>query len=222
MGKAVFVSYKYSDSNVLLLPNALGVTRARHYVDEIEKYLEVDDHVYKGEDDGESMKALEDSTISSKLGDKIFSSSITIVLISRGMKQLNLQERDQWIPWEVSYSLKEQRRNGQNSKTNAILAVVLPDNAGSYGYFITENPQCNSITYHTGFLFQILRENMFNHKKKDAASRICNGQMIYDGFPSYVYPVKSEEFILDVSSYLKVADRIRQNLNDYNIVKAIN
>lgn len=156
MGKAIFVSYKYSDSKVFQLPDVIEITTARHYVDKIAGLLEKEDYLYKGEDDGESMASLKDSTIASKLGDKIFRSSVTIVLISKGMKTSGVSDKDQWIPWEISYSLKEQSREGGNSKTNAVLAVVLPDEFGSYGYYITENPLCSSITYHTNTLFEIL------------------------------------------------------------------
>lgn len=103
MGRSVFVSYKYSDSSVQDLniyeDTFLGrmkiQTTARHYVDKLAEILEDDDHIYKGEDDGESMGSLADSTIGSKLGDKIFYSSVTIVLISKGMKDPFLSERDQ-------------------------------------------------------------------------------------------------------------------------------
>ncbi|MFY0675637.1 MAG: TIR domain-containing protein, partial [Bacteroidia bacterium] len=199
MGKKIFVSYKYSDTQVLDLNIHENVkdfwgnvhrqkitTTARHYVDKIDELLEADDNIYKGEDDGEDLSSLQDSTIGSKLGDKIFDSTVTIVLISKGMKEDWVPEKDQWIPWEVSYSLKEQTRQGRTSKTNAVLAVVLPDETGIYEYFITSNPSCNSITYHTDRLFQILRENMFNAKNKESNIRHCNGSKIYEGYPSYI------------------------------------
>lgn len=221
MGKAIFVSYKYSDTKVFQLPDVVGITTARHYVDELAGLLEQGDYLYKGEDDGESMATLEDSTIASKLGDKIFRSSLTIVLISKGMKDDAISDKDQWIPWELSYSLREQSREGGNSKTNAVLAVVLPDEFGSHSYYITENPLCNSITYHTNTLFQILRLNMFNHKKKEDNIRNCNGQKIYEGSPSYIPSVKWENFKNNVDFYITQAVATRQNINDYDLTKTV-
>ena len=126
MGKSIFVSYKYVDTQVQDLEvyevtDFFGTKRriattARHYVDEIAKILEEDDHIYKGENDGESMVALEDATIASKLGDKIFYSSITIVLVSKGMKEVFSSEKDQWIPWEIPYSLKDNQDKGEEAK----------------------------------------------------------------------------------------------------------
>jgi hypothetical protein len=221
MGKAIFVSYKYSDTKVFQLTDVVGVTTVRHYVDKLAGLLEQGDYLYKGEDDGESMATLEDSTIASKLGDKIFRSSLTIVLISKGMKNDVISDKDQWIPWELSYSLREQSREVGNSKTNAVLAVVLPDEFGSYSYYITENSLCNSITYHTNTLFQILRLNMFNHKKKEDNIRNCNGQKIYEGSPSYIPSVKWENFRNNIDSYINQAVTTRQNINDYDLTKTV-
>jgi len=221
MGRAIFVSYKYTDSQVRAIPGVFGATTARHYVDEIEKLLTAEDHVYKGEDDGESMHTLEDSTIGSKLGDKIFYSSVTIVLISKGMKNLALPESEQWMPWEISYSLKEQSRNGGKSKTNAMLAVVLPDEYGLYNHFFTDHPECNSVTWHTNNVFQILRENMFNRKTKEENVRHCNGTKIYEGNPSYIYAVKWDFFKDNVNAYVDIALAIRENIDSYELVKKI-
>ncbi|MGN7862952.1 TIR domain-containing protein [Chryseobacterium sp. 22458] len=234
MGKSIFVSYKYADAQV----QDLGVyevidffvtkrriaTTARHYVDEIAKILEEDDHIYKGENDGESMVALEDTTIASKLGDKIFYSSITIVLVSKGMKENFSSEKDQWIPWEISYSLKEQSRQGGRSKTNAVLAVVLPDQWGSYNYFIEENSclYCNCRTLKTDSLFQILRDNMFNVKNPvytDCANHI--GSRPYKGYSSFIHSVKWSDFIVNPDKYIDIALTIRANINEYDIVKTI-
>lgn len=220
MGKKIFVSYKYLDSHVYPLKGITNTT-ARHYVDSLSTRLEYGDHIYKGEDDGEDLSSLEDSTIGSKLGDKIFDSTVTIVLISKGMKNPYTAEKDQWIPWEISYSLKEQSREGQRSKTNAMLAVVLPDENGSYDYYMTYNKDCKSRTINREHLFNILKENMHNHKKKDENVRECNGTKIYIGSPSYIESVKWNDFISNINYYIELALNIRKNINEYELIKNV-
>lgn len=230
MGRNVFVSYKYTDAQVQDLEvyeieNWFGtnykkkaVTTARHYVEKIIEKLEIDDeHVYKGEDDGQSMESLADSTISSKLGDKIFCCSVTIVLVSKGMKNPFLPENEQWIPWEISYSLKEQSRRNQNSNTNGVISVVLPDEYGSYEYYITRDAECNCRSLKTDILFQILRDNMFNVKEPNR--RVCNGTWVYSGDPSYIQSVKWEDFISNPSKYIEKAVELRDRKNDFEITK---
>jgi hypothetical protein len=219
MGKKVFVSYKYADNQVQKLSNVFFEdTTARHYVDKIQDLLDEDDHINKGEDDGEDMSSLADSTIGSKLGDKIFDSTVTIVVISKGMQE-NKPESEQWIPWEISYSLSNQSRQGQNSKTNAVLAVVIPDENGSYEYYITQNEQCESKTLKTNFLFNILKDNMFNLKNPD--TRECNGNTIYTGYSSYIHSVKWSDFELNVTKYIQIAVNNYQNLSNFDIVKRL-
>ena len=217
MGKKIFVSYKYADGQVRNLPNNYFTT-VRDYVVVLHSKLDYSDHFYKGEDDGEDMSSLADSTIGSKLGDKIFDSSITIVFISKGMKE-NKPDKDQWIPWEISYSLREQSRQGRTSKTNAVLAVVLPDQWGNYDYFMKYNPDCNSTTYMTNILFDILRDNMFNIKQP--STRTCNGTTIYEGYYSYIHTVKWDNFIGSINAYIDIAVQINSNKDNYNIRKGV-
>lgn len=230
MGKKIFVSYKYADS----LVQDLGLyeetefygtkfkkkitTTVRHYVDELSGLLE-EDHIYKGEDDGESMDTLSDTTIGSKLGDKIFDSSVTIVLISKGMNNRSLPEKEQWIPWEISYSLREQSRKNQHSKTNAVIAVVLPDTSGSYDYFLTYDADCSCTNHNTPILFNILRRNMFNIK--EPVTSTCKGQAIYHGEYSYILCVKWSSFKSNIDHFINRACKIRDNKEAYNITKNI-
>jgi hypothetical protein len=222
MGKKIFISYKYLDSQVQEIPGQYPTT-ARHYVDAIYELIDEIDHIYKGEKDNEDIGSLGDATIGSKLGNKIFESTVTIVLISKGMKE-NIPEKDQWIPWEISYSLKEQSRQGGRSKTNAVLAVVIPDENGNYDHFIKEHtcPYCKSRTILTYSTFQIIRENMFNIKNPvytQCENHVGNTSFL--GFSSYIHTVKWSDFIKKFDEHIQIADKIRQNHHLYELVKTI-
>lgn len=217
MGKKIFISYKYDDTSVRAL-QGINPTRVRDYVDILQSKIDSSDHINKGENDGESMETLADSTIASKLGDKIFDSSVTIVFISKGMKD-NTPENDQWIPWEISYSLREQSRQGINSKTNAVFGVIMPDQLGSYDWYYRYNPDCNSTTHMTNQLFTILRENMFNIKTPQ--TRTCNGTTIFEGESSYIKTAKWDDFIGSIHWYIDKAVEIWRVRDQYKIRKTV-
>ncbi|WP_420378601.1 TIR domain-containing protein [Gilvibacter sp.] len=220
MGRKIFVSYKYADSLVEALPSVFFVqTTARHYVDELQELLEEDDHIYKGENDDESLEGFKDTTIQSKLRTKIFDSSTTIVFVSKGMKERFTAETDQWIPWEVAYSMKVLKRGEKTSGTNAVLAVVLPDENGSYEYYIEQNEACGSRTLKTNFLFQILKDNMFN--VKNPQTRECNGNTIYSAYSSYIHTVQWSDFKDNVTKYIDIAKGIQENLENYDLCKTV-
>lgn len=226
MGRKIFISYKYLDTNVRQMPLVSYLqnrkTRVRDYVDKLQELIG-EDNINKGEKDGEDMSVLEDATIQSVLGDKIFDSSITLVLISPNMKDPDLPETDQWIPWEISYSLREQSREGRKSKTNAVMAVVLPDTNNSYEYYIKEHtcPYCNNRILYTGRLFKVLSVNMFNRyyptytscQYHDANNRPQTGEC------SYIPSVKWDDFISDIEGNLQRLDRIKDDINAYDIKK---
>lgn len=228
MGRKIFISYKYKDTDVRQMQKITlyqnRETRVRDYVDELQELLEkVGNNINKGERDGEDMGVLEDTTIQSVLGDKIYDSSITIVLISPNMIDDNLSEIDQWIPWEVSYSLREQSRKGRTSKTNAVMAIVLPDSNNSYEYYIKEHtcPYCNTRTLNTGRLFKVLSVNMFNRYNPtystcphhSANSRPETGEC------SYIPSVKWDDFIANIEGNLQRVESIKENIAEYDIKK---
>ncbi|MBO0952899.1 TIR domain-containing protein [Fibrella forsythiae] len=227
MGRKIFVSYKYSDSQVMNLntytQNLWGgpfkvQTTARHYVDKLTEILENDDHIFKGENDGESLAAFSDQHIISKLRSKIFDSTITIVFISKGMRNIWEDETEQWMPWGISYSLKEITRNGRTSGSNAVIAVVLPDQFGNYDYYISHDPICNCTSLNVGFLFNILRYNMFN-EKNPTVFKCTNGSIVYSGDYCYIQSVKWSDFILSHNYYLDKAVEIKNKRDKYNITK---
>ena len=226
MGRKIFISYKYKDANVRKLRhvNPYQQTIVRDYVDVLQTLIEkYGNNINKGEKDGEDLSVLEDTTIQSILGDKIYDSSITLVLISPNMKDPYLPETDQWIPWEISYSLREQSREGRTSKTNGVMAIVLPDANNSYGYYMQEHtcPYCNNRILYTGRLFKILSVNMFNRYNPSYST--CPNHP-YNSRPetgecSYIPSVKWDDFVADIEGNLQRVERIKENINAYDIKK---
>lgn len=102
-GNKIFISYKYKDNQVLNL-KADDNSTVRDYVDKLETLLKSTNHIYKGESDGEDLSCLSEETIWEKLKTRIYDSTITIVVISPGMRELGKNDKEQWIPREVSYS----------------------------------------------------------------------------------------------------------------------
>ncbi len=225
MGRKVFVSYKHSDTSVQGLTGYWKGT-ARDYVDYLaDKTLK--DDVYKGEGD-EDLSKFKDVTIETHLKNNIHDSSITLVLISPNMKDRYERESDQWIPWEISYSLKEITRSGKTSHTNGVLAVVLPDRNGSYSYYISQcskSYSCDTENLATGTLFQILRNNMFNYNDNETYDRSCNNyncnSIISHGKSSYIGSVKWCDFISNKDYYLDRTVKIRDDRKSYNITKDV-
>ena len=219
MGKKIFISYKYADQDVAPLPGHYWTT-VRSYVDELEYYFDRTDHIYKGESDDEDLSWLSEDAIWEKLKDRIYDSSVTIVMISPNMRERNKMDRSQWIPWEVSFSLKETTRNDQTSHTNAMLAIVLPDRYGSYDYYLTHE-NCGSTTHHTDRLFDIIRKNKFNilHPNKHLCSQ-C-GCYHYYGNYSYIEAVKWCDFISNPNLYINKAVERKENKDSYNITKEV-
>lgn len=224
MGRKIFVSYKHGDT---LVQNLGGqqTTKVRDYVNLLEEMLDVEDHIYMGEADNESLAGFKNETIESKLRDKIYNSSITIVMISKGMREVHVVEADQWIPWEISYSLRESSRNDRTHKSNGILAVVVPDENGSYEYYIEDHScaYCDCRRLRNDRLFKILGMNMFNVKNPTYSD--CEHHTILDrpylGEPCYIPSVKWPDFRDQVNHYLDLVAGLRDRIEDYNVIKQV-
>jgi len=197
MGHKIFISYKYWDSNVYPLGWAPKYI-VRDYVSKLEKYFGLTEDVYKGEHDDEDLSDLDDETIWSKLKDRIFDSTVTIIMISPGMRDFTKRDKSQWIPWEISYSLKEMERNDRTCW-----------DVGSYRYLKTNE------------LFEILRDNMFNHKNPTCRYFSSIDSNLYYGEASYIVSVKWKDFCDNPQSYIERAVSIKDNIDNYNITKEL-
>lgn len=229
MGRKIFISYKYGDTQVSSLnrneivytedrfefiPRA---TRVRDYVDILHNKIGKD-NINLGEKDGESLEDFSDKQIETLLKQRIRQCSVTIVMISKGMKEFIKQEKDQWIPWEISYSLRVVPTGGYTKQMNAVLGIVLPDETGTYDWYYTINSNCNSVSHYTGQLFKILRKNMFNILDKEI--RVCNGTEILDNpEPSLIKTIKWIDFMQgnNYKLYIEEAIIIRDNAKNYDV-----
>ena len=90
MGHKIVVSYKYHDTDVQKIThNYCYQDTVRDYVDQLQSYFDGTDDIYKGEDDGEDLSQLSENAIWSKLKDRIYDSTLTIVMISPNMKSFS-------------------------------------------------------------------------------------------------------------------------------------
>ena len=213
MGRSIFISYKYGDKTVY----GQRMT-VRDYVDALQDLLDEEDYDDKGEPDDLDLSQFSDDTIREKLADRMFYSSVTIVLISPNMKEPG-PERDQWIPWEVSYSLRTEHREHGNSNPNAMIAVVLPDASGLYEYYIEEDTcsNCNIRLLNTYKLFPILRKNMLNIKNPEYADCNSHNPRGLRGESSYIESVKWNDFKANINHYIDKAIERQSNRNAYQI-----
>ena len=229
MGKKVFVSYKYKDEQVAKLQDYFYEevdgrmifntrnTRVRDYVDKLQEKIGRE-NINLGERDGESLDEFSDQQIETLLKKRIRQCSVTIVMLSKGMTVLTEAEKEQWIPWEVSYSLRVVPTGGNTKQMNAVLGVVLPDETGTYDWYYRENPNCNSVTHLNDQLFKILRDNMFNILEKEF--RECNGTKIHTkSEPSLIKTVKWDDFMYsnNYEFYIKKAVEIKDDAESYDV-----
>lgn len=224
--RKVFVSYKYKDWNVSSAPvseytpgeDTGYLHTPRHYVDKIIQLIG-EDHIYKGELSGEDASHLTDDTIDSRLKEKIFDSSVTIVLLSPNMWDKARHERDQWIPNEIAYALRYKRRGDVIRRPTGMLAVALPDMNGSYSHAVVHR-ECGVRSWQTASFFRLLRENMFNRKDKNQTlCQSCRGYHHHGDDHSYIHPVKWEDFIVNHSAYINHAAALREREEEFELIK---
>ncbi len=229
MGRKVFVTYKYGDEKVAKLQdyfyeevNGIMIfnrrnSRVRDYVNNLQDKIGKD-NINLGEKDGESLADFSDDQIETLLKQRIRQCSVTIVMISKGMKEILKTEKDQWIPWEVSYSLRVVPTGGNTKQMNAVLGIVLPDETGNYNWYYTSNPECSCTTHHTNKLFNILSDNMFNILEKEF--RVCNGIKIHTkNEPSFIKTIKWDDFMTgnNYNYYIEQSIEIKDDAESYEV-----
>jgi hypothetical protein len=189
-------------------------------VDKLEAYFDHTSNIYKGESDDEDLSNYSDDAIWEKLKDRIFDSSVTIVMISPSMREQHRSERSQWIPWEISYSLRETTRGDRTSHSNAILAVVLPDYHHQYNYF--NNPhsyqRLDGQDNNEDPVFPIIRKNMKNNRWNQSSMSLFTGfYSISMDDSSYIPSVKWDDFVQSPMAYIECAVKRKENIIRYNI-----
>ena len=178
MDKRVFISYKFGEGN--------------RYRDKLINKLGQGNYKYLGETkSSQDFSHLDDAAIGSLLSDKLYTTHVTVVLISPNVNQSN------WISWEVSYSLRLINRAHRNTTRNGIAAVVVPDNNNRYSYVITKTSQGREIN--TSFLPRIIRNNMFN------TSAISRHSSEDREFGSYISIYQWDEFCSDMNNIINQA-----------------
>ena len=151
------------------------------------------------------MSDLKTATIRKKLADMIYSTSVTIVIISPHMKESN------WIDWEIEYSLTQTTRNDRTSRINGVVGVVMKVNGG-YDWFIHPRINCHGtqvVTYDNSLLYPIISNNHFNSEPEQWHCSQCKTFDWLNG--SYIEYVKEEDFLLNPSMYVENAYTKSQN-----------
>ena len=175
------------------------------------------DHVNKAEKDNEDISHLTEEVIQQKLYNRIFDSTVTVVLISKDMKENGL-EKLQWVPREISYSLREKTREDKTSYTNGVLAVILPDESNSYEHGIKH---FNCVTeIQTNKFFNIISSNMFNRSEhKRNVCTVCRNYHHYGDDHSYIYPVKWDNFVKNHNFYINHVLGLKDRLDEFSLKK---
>ena len=200
MAHKTFISYKYSEAQDLRddIIDALG-ENATYYQGETSDSPDLTDYTTE--------------TIREHLKDMIFSTTVTIVILSPNMT------KSKWIDWEIEYSLREYSRNGKASKSNGIVAVIKKINGG-YDWIkrITYNEDGHTAIQYDEFkMYDIINKNRFNQYPKEYSCSKCKTVDALTG--SYIAIVTEDDFLDDPNKYIENAYDKCRNLSNYKISK---
>lgn len=200
MARKTFISYKYSE--------------ARELRDSIIESMGKDATYYTGEtSDSPDMTDRTTDYIREKLKDMIYSTSVTIVVISPNMI------KSQWIDWEIEYSLKQVKRGDFSSGTNGIVGVVKKYN-GDYTWLRPRNDKfdgCSTLGTNEKYMYDILNKNRFNQEPKVYACENCKCVDMLVG--SHISLINEEDFLNDPNFYIENAYEKSKHSEGYILSK---
>lgn len=203
MAHKTFISYKYSEARFL----------RDEIINALEDYGEAD--YYQGEtSESPDMTDCTTETIKKNLKDMIFDTTVIILIISPHMRE------SKWIPWELSYALKEISRDGKTSQPNGIVGVV-QEVDGAYDWFVKHHENddgCKTVSYEEDLVPDIVKENRYNHTPKQYACEHC--KTVDRDTGSYVSFVPEKEFLKDAAKYIDRAyDKSVVYASEYSVSK---
>ncbi|MFE3898551.1 MULTISPECIES: TIR domain-containing protein [unclassified Priestia] len=198
MARKTFISYKYSE--------------AKELRDRIVESLGDDAKYYRGETSkSPNMSDQTTEYIKEKLKDMIYSTSVTVIIISPNIKLSN------WIDWEIEYSLKQIKRGDRTSSTNGVVGVVMKYN-DDYSWLRTKTTNSDghtSILTKNNYLYDIIINNRFNQEPKEYICDTCNNVDFLTG--SFISLVNEDDFLSDPNKYIDNAyDKSKKTIS-YNI-----
>lgn len=200
MAYKTFISYKYSE--------------AKDLRDRIVEALGDDAKYYQGEtSESPNMSDKTTDYIKDKLKDMIYSTSVTIVVISPNIKLSN------WIDWEIEYSLKHIKRNDRTSGTNGVLGVVMKYN-GDYSWLrpsVTNSDGHTALDTKDEYLYDVIHKNRFNQVPPEYTCDVCKNVNSLTG--AYISLINEEVFLKDPNKYIDNAYDKSKNTSNYNLTK---
>ncbi|MGG0359592.1 TIR domain-containing protein [Bacillus tropicus] len=198
MAYKTFISYKYSE--------------ARDLRDRILEALGEDAKYYQGEtSDSPNMSDRTTEYIKEKLKDMIYSTSVTIVVISPNIKL------SEWVDWEIEYSLKQIKRGNRTSGTNGVVGVVMKHN-GDYSWLRPRTTNADghtAISTNNNYLYDIIVNNRFNQEPKEYTCDVCKNVDMLTG--SFISLVEEEDFLANPTKYIDNAYEKSKNTANYDI-----
>lgn len=191
MAHKTFITYKYSD-----VVEGKGNNNLR---DRIISKLGNAAQYYKGENGySKDLSSYRAEYIKNYLKDKIYDTSVTIVILSPNMKQSD------WMEWEIQYALRNQTRNDRTSHPNGIVAVVQNCNFYGYSWFKDWHGE-----WDLSRTFDTIKNNQNN--KKFYAPDYLSG--------NYIDIVTEDAFLRNPDKYIEAAFEKCQNIDYYDINK---